>query len=250
MPAVQLRFYEELNDFLAPQLRKLRFSHGISGHPGIKDVIESLGVPHTEVDLILVNGKSVDFSYQVQAGDDIAVYPVFEKLDISPLCRLRPAPLRQPRFIADAHLGKLAKYLRMSGFACNYRNDFTAREIVRLVAADAGLIVLTRGAGLLKCKLISRGYWVRSPEPLRQLREVLQSFQLQDALKPFTLCLVCNGELQSVPKAEIEACLPPKVKAYFKEFMRCSGCLRIYWKGTHYERMTELLRKVSLAGRD
>ena len=111
MARVQLRFYEELNDFLAPALRKLEFSHRFERRTSVKDMIESFGVPHTEVDIILVNGKSVDFSCIVQDGDHISVYPVFESLDISPLLRLRPALLRSPAFVLDSNLGRLARYL-------------------------------------------------------------------------------------------------------------------------------------------
>ena len=116
MHKIFLRFYEELNDFLPEEKRKKRFLHQYIDRTSVKDLIESLGVPHTEIDLILVNGKSVSFKYLINDGDDISVYPVFESIDITGLQHLRPKPLRDPKFIADVHLGRLARYLRMLGF--------------------------------------------------------------------------------------------------------------------------------------
>src|SRR5210317_1037968 len=141
MSRVQLRFYEELNDFLAPALRKLTFSHTFDRRTSVKDMIESFGVPHTEVDIILVNGQSVDFSCIVQDGDHISVYPVFESLDVSPLVRLRPVPLRTPAFVLDSNLGRLARYLRLLGFDCLYRNDYSDAQVAG-VAADTNRALL------------------------------------------------------------------------------------------------------------
>ena len=143
MPSVQLRFYEELNDFLPPARHKIEFAHELTRRTSVKDLIESLGVPHTELEIILINGRSVDFSYIVQAGDRISVYPVFESLDITPLLRLREKPLRDPRFVVDANLGKLARYLRLLGFDALYRNDYTDREAAQIASHDKR-IVLTR----------------------------------------------------------------------------------------------------------
>jgi len=119
-----IRFYEELNDFLPLERRKVDFSHEFQRRASIKDLIEALGVPHTEVDLILVNGASVDFSYIVRDGDRISVYPMFEAFDIQTVSRVRPQPLRVIRFVLDVHLGKLARYLRLLGFDTLYRNDY------------------------------------------------------------------------------------------------------------------------------
>ncbi|MEK7405630.1 MAG: Mut7-C RNAse domain-containing protein, partial [Acidobacteriota bacterium] len=149
MNVAHFRFYGELNDFLSPERRMTAFPHSFELPAPVKDMIEGLGVPHTEVDLILANGESVDFSYVVRDGDRISVYPVFESLDITPLLRLRERPLRQPRFVLDAHLGKLAAYLRMLGFDTLYRNDYQDPELVALAARDKR-ILLTRDVGLLK----------------------------------------------------------------------------------------------------
>ncbi|MCL4402662.1 MAG: Mut7-C ubiquitin/RNAse domain-containing protein, partial [Acidobacteria bacterium] len=126
------RFYAELNDFLAPERRARPFDREFIDASTVKDMIESFGIPHTEVDLILANGESVDFDYIVRDGDRISVYPMFEALDISPLLRVRPRPLRDPRFVLDIHLGRLAGYLRMMGFDTLYRNDYTDAELARI----------------------------------------------------------------------------------------------------------------------
>jgi hypothetical protein len=110
------RFYEELNDFLPPARRKREFSVPCARAATAKHMIEALGVPHTEVEVVLVNGESVGFERLLRDGDRVAVYPKFEALDITPLLRVRQAPLRTTHFLADAHLGGLARLLRLAGF--------------------------------------------------------------------------------------------------------------------------------------
>ena len=133
----------------------------------VKDIIESFGVPHTEVDLVLVNSESSDFSHLVRNGDRAAVYPVFESLDITPVLRLRPQPLREPKFVLDVHLGTLAGYLRMLGFDTMYANRASDEELVD-VSAQQGRILLTRDRGVLKHSIVTRGYWLRETDSRRQ----------------------------------------------------------------------------------
>ncbi len=132
MNHAEFRFYAELNDFLPPSKRLVPFSYPFEVSGSVKDMIESLGVPHTEVDLILANGESVGFSYLVRDGDRISVYPVFESIDIAPIVRVRPQPLRDPRFVLDTHLGRLASYLRMLGFDTLYQSDYQDEELLRI----------------------------------------------------------------------------------------------------------------------
>ncbi len=238
-----MRFYAELNDFLPPGKRQVTFDHCFFGQPTVKDLIESLGVPHTEVDLILSNGKSVDFSHRVENLDRISVYPVFETLDISSILRVRPAPLRKIRFVLDVHLGKLAVYLRMMGFDALYSNEFDDEMLVEISVRERR-ILLTRDRGLLKRSDVTHGYYVRATAPSSQLVEVLRRFELFGAIRPFTRCLSCNEELAPTPKEEVEGRLPPKVKEYFREFLLCRGCGRVYWQGSHYERMKSFIENV------
>ena len=238
--SAEFRFYEELNDFLAPERRRTSFAYGVAGTRSVKDAIEAIGVPHTEVDLILVDGHSVGFDRVLRGGERVAVYPLFERLDIAPLQHLRPRPLREPRFVLDAHLGKLARHLRMAGFDCLYRNDYRDSEIITASLAEHR-VILTRDKGLLKQRLVTHGYFVRRTESEEQLCEVVRALQLETGLRPFTRCRECNAGLRDAPKAEVLARLPPKVRAAYDRFQLCPGCGRIYWEGTHYARLRRLL---------
>ena len=240
---VLFRFYEELNDFLPGNRKKVRFPYTFNGNPSVKDAIESMGVPHVEVDMILVNGISVGFNYKIRNGDEISVYPVFESLDIIDVQRLRPGPLRIPRFILDVHLGRLAKYMRLCGLDTSYEEALTDREIVNISVLQKR-IILTRDRALLKAKDVTHGHWIRSSKPVEQLKEVVNSFDLKSSFHPFARCLECNGVLIVVPREEVDNRLPERTKKYFTEFWRCPECNRIYWEGSHYERMKKFLKSV------
>jgi hypothetical protein len=240
MPRATFRFYQELNDFLPPAQRQVAFEHEWRGAPSIKHLVESLGVPHTEVDLILVNDRSVDWAHQPQAGDRVAVYPVFEALDIMPLIRLRPLPLREVRFVLDGHLGRLAAYLRLLGFDTWYQNHVDDAVLAQ-TSKEEHRILLTRDQGLLKRSAVTHGYWVRATAPREQLREVMTRFDLQHQAKPFTRCLSCNGLLQSASPAEVNSEVPENAARFYSEFWRCTSCHKVYWQGSHYQRMARLV---------
>ena len=242
MRTLFLRFYEELNDFLPPERRKIEFRHTIDRNASVKDVIESLGVPHTEVELILVNGESVDFSYCVQHNDRISVYPLFESLDISPLLRLRDKPLRTPRFVLDSNLGRLARYLRLLGFDCLYRNDYSDAEVAE-IASRQQRIVLTRDRTLLRRKIITHGYFVRAVLPREQVKEVMKRFDLYRAVVPFSRCIRCNGPLSDVDKDQIVERLEPLTQKHYHDFKMCGNCGQIYWQGSHQHRARLLLEE-------
>jgi len=239
----RFRFYEELNDFLPPARRKLTFEHCFDRRASIKDMIESFGVPHTEVELILVDGRSVDFSHIVGDGDHVSVYPVFESFNIRPLLKLRPEPMRRLRFVADANVGRLARYLRLLGFDCLYKNNWRDGEVAT-VAQDEHRVVLTRDRMLLRRKGITHGRFVRADRPLEQVREVLSRFDLLDDIVPFGRCVRCNGELAEVAKPDIEHCLEPKTRLYYEDFHQCRDCGRIYWQGSHFQRAQRLLQEM------
>jgi uncharacterized protein len=243
MPQAHFRFYAELNDFLPPGRRRVEFAHTFQGRVSIKDMIETLGAPHTEVDLILVNGASVDFAYLVQDGDHISVYPVFESFDITPLLRLRPRPLREPKFVLDTHLGRLAAYLRLLGFDTLYRNDYGDDELARL-SADEHRILLTKDRGLLKRRRVTHGYCVRDADPKAQTREVVAHFDLFRSVKPFSRCLRCNGLLERVEKGAITHRLLPRTREGHDEFHRCPTCDQLYWRGSHYARLQHFVAEI------
>jgi len=246
---VDVRFYAELNDVLPPDRRGQPITLEVAPGTTVKDLAESLGVPHTEIDVILVNGESVDFGHQVGQGDRVSVYPVFEALDVSPLVRLRPRPLREARFVLDVHLGRLARTLRLLGFDSLWRNDATDDELAA-IAVDEKRILLTRDRGLLKRAKVTHGYLVRDTDRRRQIVEVLRRFDLFGAIAPFGRCLACNGELEPVPKAEVEQRLPPRTRQDYDEFWTCPDCGRIYWQGSHYDRLAALVKDIRRAQHD
>jgi uncharacterized protein with PIN domain len=234
MPQAWFRFYAELNDFLPAERRFTEFAYDFLDVAAVKDRIESFGVPHVEVDLILVNGESAGFDYRVTDGDRISVYPVFEALDIAGVSRLRPEPLREPCFVLDTHLGKLAAFLRMTGFDTLYRNCFTDSELAA-VSSTERRILLTRDVGLLKRGEVTHGYFVRETGPRRQLARLV---------RPFTRCMRCNHPLAAVSKDEVKPLLPPRTAEIYDEFQRCTRCRRVYWKGGHHRRMEALIQEV------
>jgi len=228
----QMRFYEELNDFLPLARRKVCFIHEFQRRASIKDMIEALGVPHTEIDLILVNGQSVGFNHIVRDGDHISVYPMFESFDMQPLIRVRPRPLRISRFVLDVHLGRLARYLRLLGFDTLYRNDYGDAELAALACAERR-ILLTRDRDLLKRAVVTHGYYVRATHPRRQIEEVVDRLDLYQAIKPFQRCTHCNGLLATVAKNKVWERPPQESRHHVEEFWECDACGQLYWEGSH-----------------
>lgn len=243
MHTIYIRFYEELNDLLPEEKKKIRFEHHYIDRTSVKDLIESLGVPHTEIDLILVNGESVGFDYVINDKDNISVYPVFESFEIKEVQHLRAKPLRRPKFIADIHLGKLTRYLRMLGQDVIYKNNLNDEEIIKISFKEQRTI-LTMSKNLLKRNEITHGYLVRNFDTEKQVIEIVKRFQLKNQLKEFTRCLECNSLLNSVEKGEIVFRLPQKVDEFQNEFFICKNCDKIYWKGTHFDRMKSLIQKI------
>lgn len=244
----EFRFYEELNDFLPSARRKRAFAWRFRGTPSVKDTIEAIGVPHTEVDLVLVDGRSVGFGEKLHGGERVAVYPVFEALDISPLVRLRPAPLRVTRFVADVHLGTLARHLRLLGFDTVWRNDLEDEKIITL-ARDERRVILTRDKGILKDGRVKHGYWLRATKPLAQVEEVVRTLQLGASIKPYTRCLECNAMLRSISRREAARAVPLQVFLVYREFSRCEGCGRVYWAGSHRERLDAVIARARAAAK-
>ncbi len=239
---IDIRFYAELNDFLPADCRQRTFTHSFHGNPSVKDTIEAMGVPHTEIDVILVDDKSVDFGHLLKGGERVAVYPMFERYDVSPVTRLRPAPLRVTRFVADVHLGSLARNLRLLGFDTTWQNDL-ADEAIVAIARDEQRIILTRDRGILKNGRVTHGYWVRNTDPLRQLEEVIRTIDLSDDIKPYTRCMECNGELKPVKRSAVARAVPLQVFLVYRDFKQCRSCMRIYWKGSHLRRLDKIIER-------
>jgi uncharacterized protein with PIN domain len=208
-------------------------------------LIESIGVPHTEVELILANGQPETFAYLVQSGDRIAVYPAFCSLDINPAMPLRPPLPYPPRFLLDNHLGRLARYLRLLGFDTLYFNNSYDDVQLAQMAQDIDCILLSRDRGLLKRSQVVHGFCLRSKESKQQARDVLQRYQLYDQIRPWRRCLRCNGPLQPVAKEEIMDRLEPMTKLYYHDFQICADCTQIYWQGSHFKRLESFVAEIS-----
>jgi len=243
MVTATFRFYGELNDFLARERRGRAFATPCARAATTKHMVEALGVPHTEVELVLVNGEPAGLDDILEDGDRVAVYPRFTLLPVADVARLDQRPPGRVRFVADAHLGGLARLLRMAGFDSIYRNTLHDAEI-EAIALDERRAVLTRDRELLKRRGIEYGCYVRALKAEAQLREVVDRFGLAERMRPFTLCLSCNAPLRPVAKADVLDRLPPRVAAVQDEFSTCDRCHGVFWKGSHWQRMAAVLDSV------
>lgn len=246
MNRASFRFYGNLNDFLPRRQRRKTIVRPFDWRGSIKDMIESMNVPHPEIDLLVVNGVSVAFDAIVADGDEVHAYPLGHTADVQPRVLLRPPLTDKPRFILDTHLGRLAAYLRMAGFDTLYRNDYPDDELAQ-VAYDERRVLLTRDIGLLKRSLVTYGYFVRETNPKRRLIEVMRRYDLAAHTSPFARCTRCNGALHHVPKAAILDELSSRTANHYDTFYQCEDCAQIYWKGSHYEAMQRLIQQALTA---
>ena len=244
MVCATFRFYGELNDFLPRERKGREITTPCARMATTKHMIEALGVPHTEVELVLVNGENAGLDLLLEEGDRVAVYPHFTRFDVSDLMPAPSLPPGRIRFVADAHLGGVARLLRMAGFDTIYDNSLSGDQVEAL-AADQERVVLTRDRELLKRRGIDHGCYVRAQRPEAQLHELFEHFGLAGGARPFTRCLHDNAPLRSVAKAEVLDRLPPRVAAAQDEFNTCDLCGRVYWKGSHWQRMSAVLARAA-----
>lgn len=211
----------------------------------VKDAVEALGVPHTEVELILADGRPVGFDHLVGNGERIDVHGVDRPPELAHLPGLAPARPAPPRFVVDGHLGRLARYLRMLGFDTLY-DPRAADDALAQTAANELRILLTRDRGLLKRSIVAHGHLVGDDEPRRQLADVVERFRLREQVAAFSRCIRCNGRIEPVDRAAVLEILAgePRTLASFDAFGRCAECGAVYWQGSHFERMSELVRGV------
>jgi uncharacterized protein with PIN domain len=244
---VTVRLYGSLGDFVVTARRGAAFEYDAGEPRSVKDLIESLGVPHCEVQVVLVDGESAGFARVVRGGERIAVYPYFSAIDAGDAAVAGEPLPSEPRFVLDGHLGRLAAYLRALGVDTAHERDADDASIAR-VAAEEGRVVLTRDIGLLKRAAVRHGWWVRSDNPRLQLREVVSRFGLAARAAPFTRCLRCNVPLVPVDPASVGDDVPPHVRQRFDAFSRCPACLRTFWRGTHHAHLESLLARFATSG--
>lgn len=231
---VRLTFHGDLGLFLKRGRGQEIVERDLAERTSVKDVIESCGVPHPEVDLILVDDQPVDFACILQRDHQVDIYPVGHELTFFPENRLQAT--RIDRFIADGHLGKLVRNLRLLGVDVAYDSAADDRQLLRAAKND-NRALLTRDRRLLMHAVVRDGYCLRSQGPLEQTIEVLRRFDLLATLAPFTRCSRCNAPLEPVEKEEIVHRLEPLTKVYYEQFRRCTGCGQIYWPGSHFEKL-------------
>lgn len=232
-------FAGTLADFV-PSARGNPIRYGFRGSPAVKDAIEALGVPHVEVNAILVNGKASTFDRPLQGGDQVWVHPHDAPPECASWLHLQPSLPEAITFLADVHLGRLARTLRLLGFDTLHDGSWTDAAVVRIARAE-DRIVLTRDRQILKHGNLLRGYWVRSTDPHTQIREVVLRFDLAHRARPFSRCSACNGLLRHVAKEIVLDRIPPRTALWRDEYVECPSCLRLYWWGSHAERLRHLV---------
>ncbi len=237
---INFRFYEELNNYLPEEKRRIWFEYDIPGTLSIQEVLQSLNIPVDEIDLILVNQQSQGLEYLLQDGDRVSVYPVFESFDLSEFKQIRETPLRIPCFVCDVHLGRLCKYLRMLGWDTLYSNHYTPDEMIALSRQEKR-ILLSRSYQLARHKELTHTYWIRSANPHEQLKDVISRLDLSNLANPLTRCLNCNEMIVPVNKNEVLNRIQERTAWYYNEFYRCPACKQVYWKGSHYENMIDFI---------
>lgn len=243
MKQADFQFFAELNDYLPKAQQEKRFGYLFQDHPTVKHAVESQGIPHTEVYSIQANEMWVDFSYQIQDGDFIRVYPLSLAENFDRKATVFKRPENPVRFVLDAHLGRLAAYLRMLGFDTWYRNDYEDRELAQL-AGENGRVLLTRDRRLLMRNEVVYGMCIRSLNPEEQVLETIQRYNLSGEISPFNRCLRCNHPLVPISKEAVLHRLEPLTRRYFNEFHYCPACSQIYWKGSHFERMQRFIHRI------
>jgi uncharacterized protein len=238
---VRLKFHENLKFFLKSKANNEVIERILNEKTSVKDVIEACGVPHPEVDLILVNNEPVDFSHPILKDTDIDLYPVQSRCLLFKEKRLQVRSIR--RFIADGHLGTLARNLRLLGFDVAYDRQAQDRQLLNVMEQEDRAL-LTRDRRLLMHAIVRHGYCPRSQNTDNQTIEVIRRFDLFDFIAPFTRCLRCNAPLQKVAKADVVEKLEPLTKIYYEQFRRCTGCNQIYWAGSHFSKLQHRLEKI------
>lgn len=256
---IEFRFYAELNNFIdientnnlelagkinKPIVNNKYYIHYYRGHPSIKDRVESLGIPHTEIALILKNGNPVEFSYLVQKNDQFSIYPYFYNIKLPEDYKLQEEYPLKPKFILDVHLGKLARFLRRFNFDTLYSNSYSDSEIVE-IAEKENRIILTRDLGLLMRKKVKWGCFIKYDDPQKQLKQVFKRYDLAKYYKrKESRCVDCNTILIDIDKEKIMDRLEEKTKRYFDEFKICPDCSKVYWRGSHYHQTENILEVI------
>ncbi len=238
---VRIKFYYRLTKFLTNKTQKF-IIHNFIDQTSVKDLVESFNIPHTEVDVILVNGKSVDFDYMIKNDDRIEVFPDRALCSTKKIIPLKSLIKGKPKFIADVHLGKLVREMRKLGLDVIYNNQFSDDEIVEISYKERR-IILTRDIGLLKRKKVKYGLYLLNEKTNQQLKEIFQNTKIKTSVNPLSICLECGTKLKRMSKKKA---LEQLNHFWFEKetlFYHCGKCKKIYWQGSHYKRMMKSIKK-------
>ncbi len=235
MNSAIFRFYDVLNDFVDRERKNLNFFYQFVNSPSVKDCIEAIGVPHTEIEAIKINSEFTDFTHRVNQDDKIEVFSIKSDIDLTQSIELRPE-IKDYKFIVDANVAKMTKNLRMMGFDTYYDFDLSDKEIVALAEREKR-IILSRDIGLLKRKNAIYGYFLRKTNIEEQVTEVFTRYRLYDKVKPFTLCLKCNQLIRKVSNKEAKQFIEENILNEYEDFFKCDKCNKFFWKGSHYDKM-------------
>ena len=238
---VRLRFHGDLSVFLRSKTGDAVIERRLAEKTSIKDVIESCGVPHPEVDLILVDERTVGFDQTLAKDARVEVFPVENRDTVQTEKRLQAIGVSS--FVADGHLGGLARNLRLLGFDVAYRQNADDRQLLEVMARE-NRALLTRDRRLLMHAIVQNGYCPRSQNADEQTIEVIRRFNLLELIAPFTRCLRCNAPLEEAAKADIIHKLEPLTKIYYDQFRRCPGCKQIYWSGSHFPKLEKRIEEI------
>lgn len=241
---IAVNFHGNLVDLLSRKSENGPFvTLHLERRTSVKDLIESFGIPHPEIEEIVVGRKTVDFAYIVEDGNQIEVFPISAQSNFFKPSLLRPDPLESHRFVVDINVAKLAPKLRQLGFDTLLPRNCDDAGLAAIAGCQRR-ILLTRDCNLLKRKIVEFGHLVRAESPNDQLAEIIKLFKLKDKIKPYSRCFRCNGLLNPVAKEDILPFLEPLTKKYYHVFHRCLDCKKIYWFGSHREKMDEILHEI------
>ena len=238
---VRLRFHGDLNVFLRSRAGDAVIERRLAEKTSIKDIIESCGVPHPEVDLILVDEQTVGFDYTLANDAKVEVFPVENRGTDRTEKRIQTVGIR--RFVADGHLGSLTRNLRLLGFDVVYEQNADDRQLLEVMARE-NRALLTRDRRLLMHAIVQHGYYPRSQNADEQTIEVIRRFDLSELIAPFTRCLLCNAPLEEAAKADVFDKLEPLTKIYYDQFRRCPDCKQIYWSGSHFPKLQKRIEEI------
>lgn len=233
---IKLDFSPKLDFFLVEKFKGKSIELPFRENQTYKHIIESLGIPHTEIGQITIKNQVIDINSISRRGDHVKILSVLDG-------ERSGNRIIGPRFILDNHLGKLSRYLRMLGFDCLYDNQ-CEDKILALRSHEENRILLTRDRRLLMRSIVESGYCIRSFEPVYQLQEVVGRFELRQQIQLFGRCPICNSEIVEIPKDMIVDRLEPLTRKYFSEFKICKACGKIYWKGSHIKKILEILEPI------